>query len=627
MKWGVLLGLDVLMTPLALLAALSLNQPETGVLASPLISMPALILLMGISALLGVLTDTYRIQLKAYEIHAISLSMLQAGLLSLSLLLLDRFADYGTPGEVIILFGMTYIMGVVGLRFVMLQMLLTIIRRGSKQVRVLIYGAGSTGRGLAAALRMDEAIHPVAFVDNSRVLQGNIVQGLRVYGPNEIGRVARKRQIDRILIAMPDMSRPKMVQLSRRLEDLGLEVRALPSFAELTRKGSLIEQLEPVAPIHFLGRESLDATLPDGVDTYGGRCILISGAGGSIGSELCRQLLPSQPAKLVLYENSEVALYTIEMELRALTEGTDIQIKAVLGSVTDNVRVARVLQDEGVEVVLHAAAYKHVPMVEANALAGVQNNVIGTQTLAEAAGAAGVERFILISTDKAVRPSNIMGASKRMAEIVVQDLARRTAQPGGPETIYSTVRFGNVIGSSGSVIPLFEEQIGRGGPLTLTHRDVTRYFMTIPEATRLVLLAGSFGEGGDVFVLDMGEPVPIYDLARQMIEAAGYEVRDASNPDGDIEIITTGLRPGEKLHEELMIGEGVCSTVHPKILEARERQLSELEVAAALKAIRSALDTMDEVALRMALQRWTVMRGSPDTAQIISADRDAATPR
>ena len=256
----------------------------------------------------------------------------------------------------------------------------------------------------------------------------------------------------------------------------------------------------------------------------------------------------------------------------------------------------------------------------------MKNNIVGTRTVSELAHEYEVHHFVMISTDKAVRPSNVMGASKRMAEIVVQDLARRTRQPGGPETIYSTVRFGNVIGSSGSVIPLFEEQIARGGPLTLTHRDVTRYFMTIPEATRLVLLAGSFGEGGDVFVLDMGEPVPIYDLAHRMIEAAGYEVRDASNPDGDIEIITTGLRPGEKLHEELMIGDGVSSTVHPKILEARERQFSEIEVAAALKAIRSALDTMDEVALRIALQRWTVMPGQSESAQVFDVDRDAAVP-
>lgn len=624
-KWGILLGLDVLMTPLALIAALSLNQSASGVFSSPLLSAPAMILLMGIAALLAVMTNTYRIQLKAYEIHAIGLSMMQAVLLGAALMLLDKFANFGTPFSVCVLFIMTYIMGVVLSRFAMLQILLTILRRGGKQVRVMIYGAGTTGRGLAAALRMDETIQPVAFVDNNRLIQGNIVQGLRVYGPNDIGRIARKRRVDRILIAMPDMPRPKMVQLSRRLEDLGLDVRALPSFAELAQRGTLVDQLQPVAPIHFLGREALDASLPEGVDAYAGRTILISGAGGSIGSELCRQLLPSKPAKLVLFEISEVALYTVEMELRALTEGTDIKIEGVLGSVADRSRVRQVLQDKGVEVVIHAAAYKHVPIVENNALVGVFNNVIGTQTIAEVSGEMGVERFILISTDKAVRPSNIMGASKRMAEIVVQDLARRASQAESG-TIYSMVRFGNVIGSSGSVIPLFEEQISRGGPVTLTHRDVTRYFMTIPEAARLVLLAGSFGEGGDVFVLDMGEPVPIYDLACRMIEAAGFEVKDASNPEGEIEIITTGLRPGEKLHEELMIGEGGSSTLHPKILEAREHNLSEIEVAAAMKAIRSALDDMDEESLRAALRRWTLTPSLQQSATVLSVERDVKRP-
>lgn len=626
MKWGILLGLDVLMTPLALFAALMLSQNISGVLTSPLLSLPALSLLMGIAALLGVMTNTYRIQLKAYEAHAMGLSALQAVLLGVACFMLDQLADYGTPPPVFILFVMSYIMGVVLTRFAMLQVLLSILRRGGKQVRVMIYGAGPTGRGLAAALRTDEAIQPVAFIDDNKLIQGNIVQGLRVYAPKDIERIAHRRRVDRVLMAMPAMPRSQMVQLSRRLEKQGMDVRALPSFAELARKSTLVDQLQPVAPLHFLGREALDTALPDGTDAYAGRTVLISGAGGSIGSELCRQLLPSQPAKLVLFEISEIALYTVEMELRALTEGTSIEVEAVLGSVTDRARVNQVLREHGVEVVLHAAAYKHVPIVEANAHVGVFNNVIGTQTIAEAAGDAGVERFILISTDKAVRPSNVMGASKRMAEIVVQDLARRTSQPGSAETIYSMVRFGNVIGSSGSVIPLFEEQISRGGPVTLTHRDVTRYFMTIPEAARLVLLAGSFGEGGDVFVLDMGEPVPIYDLACQMIEAAGYMVRDADNPAGDIEIITTGLRPGEKLHEELMIGEGGASTLHPKILEARERQLSEIEVASAMKAIRSALETMDDEALRMALRRWTLPPSAATSATVLPVEREASTP-
>ena len=569
-KWGILLGMDVILAPVALLA---------------------------------VVTSTYKIQLKAYETRAIGLTAFQTLLLGLSAYLLDQLAGYGTTIAVFINFMLIYLLLAVAARVLLLQMLLSIHRRGAAQYRVMIYGAGTTGRQLAAALRTDETIYPVAFIDDNSSLQGTIIQGLRVYGAQDVHRIARKRRVDRVLMAMPSMPRPRMIQLSRRLEQQGLDVQALPSFAQLAQQGTLVDQLQPVVPGHFLGRQALDAELPGGVDAYAGRVVLISGAGGSIGSELCRQLLACGPAKLVLLDISELALYTIEMELQELAEDRELTIVPVLGSVLDADLVSEVMTKQGVQVVLHAAAYKHVPMVEKNAVVGVGNNVLGTLTLAQAAGAANVERFILISTDKAVRPRNAMGASKRMAEIVVQDLARRTAEAGG-QTLFSMVRFGNVIGSSGSVIPLFEEQIRKGGPLTLTHRDVTRYFMTIPEAARLVLVAGSFGESGDVLVLDMGEPVPIYDLARQMIESAGYRVRDKVDPDGDIEIITTGLRPGEKLHEELMVGKGEYSTLHPKIMKAQEEQLSELEVAAALKALRAAVQTRDEAALRVAMGRW-----------------------
>jgi FlaA1/EpsC-like NDP-sugar epimerase len=296
---------------------------------------------------------------------------------------------------------------------------------------------------------------------------------------------------------------------------------------------------------------------------------------------------------------SELALYTIDMELRALLRLQNIEIIPVLGSITDGALLDRLMAAHKVQVVLHAAAYKHVPLVEKNPIVGMSNNVLGTQALAQAAANAGVERFILISSDKAVRPKNMMGASKRMAELVVQDLANRTTG-----TVFTMVRFGNVMGSSGSVIPLFQDQIAKGGPVTLTHRDVTRFFMTIPEAAKLVLVAGSFASGGDVFVLDMGDAIQIYDLARQMITAAGYTVRDDIHPDGDIEIKITGLRPGEKIHEELLIGEGQLTTPHPNILQASEASMSEIEVAAALKALRCAIETANEVALRAVVARW-----------------------
>jgi FlaA1/EpsC-like NDP-sugar epimerase len=362
---------------------------------------------------------------------------------------------------------------------------------------------------------------------------------------------------------------------------------------------ALVDNLTPVEPGQFLGRKQMEEAPPDGLAAYSGRSILVSGAGGTIGSELCRQLLSYGPRKLVLYEMSELALYDVDRELRARLDCGKTEIIPLLATVTDSRAARSAMADHGIEVVLHAAAYKHVPLVEANPIAGMSNNVLGTRILADAADEAGVERFILISTDKAVRPANVMGASKRLAELVIQDLAKRSRQ-----TVFSMVRFGNVLGSSGSVVPLFKEQIAKGGPITLTHDDVTRYFMTIAEAVKLVLLAGSFSQpggaqsGGDVFVLDMGKPMRIRDLAEQMVQAAGYTVRDAANPDGDIEIQMIGLRPGEKLHEELLIGEGLLTTPHSKILRAREGSLSELDMAKALQTLRNAMATGDAQAAR-----------------------------
>ena len=602
-KWAILLALDILLAPAALLAAFVLHNNTLAIMDFPLVNKLALPLLMGIAALLALTTDTYRIQLKAYETRAMMLTAIQTLLLGISAMILDELAAYGTPVSVFMIFMMIYFLGAVAMRVLLLQLLLTVHRRGSTQCRVLIYGAGSTGRQLVAALRTDETIFPVGYIDDNKSLQGGLVQGLRVHSPQRIEHLMRKRRVDRVLIAMPQMSRPRMIQLSRRLEGMGLGVETLPSFAQMAQGTTIIEQLRPVTPGQFLGRAALDEDLPGGAAAYEGRTVMISGAGGSIGSELCRQIVACQPAKLVLLELSEHALYTIDMELQALTEESDFPVVPVLGSVGDKALVEQVIAEQNVQVILHAAAYKHVPMVEKNPIVGVANNVMGTKTIATAAAEARVERFILVSTDKAVRPRNTMGASKRLAEIVVQDLARKRAMEG-QGTLFSMVRFGNVIGSSGSVIPLFEEQISKGGPITLTHKDVTRYFMTVAEAARLVLVSGSFGEGGDVFVLDMGDPVPIYELAKQMIEAAGYKVRDRQNPTGDIEIILTGLRPGEKLHEELMIGLGELSTLHPKIMKARESQLSEIEVAAALKGLRDAIEARDEVMLRTVLNRW-----------------------
>ncbi len=598
-KQWMILTIDVLLVPVAMLLAMALQLnalPDSTHMMRNWMLIP---ILMALCALIEISMNIHRVQLKAYESRAIALSAIHAALLGLSAGLIERAGSGATPGATFVTFSMVYLLLVVSSRAVMLKLVLNAYRQRSK-LRVLVYGAGRTGQQLVAALRTDETVRPVAYIDDNKMLQGAIMQGLHVHAPAAIARLVRTKRVDRVLLAMPSVPRARLAQLSRQLEEKGLNVQTLPSFAQLAGNGvPLVEQLRPVVPCQFLGRAPLDAELPGGSETYRGCSVLISGAGGSIGSELCRQILACRPRRLVLFELSELALYKLDQELSALALDVQVEIVPVLGSVCDASLVRRVLSDHGVEIVLHAAAYKHVPLVEQNPVAGFANNVLGTHTLAHAAGEAGVARFILISTDKAVRPKNMMGASKRMAELVVQDLANRSEG-----TIYSMVRFGNVLGSSGSVIPLFHDQICKGGPVTLTHREVTRYFMTIPEAARLVLVAGTFATGGDVFVLDMGAPVQIYDLAHQMIEAAGYSVRDDANPEGDIEIRLTGLRAGEKLHEELLIGKNQIGTPHPKIMLAREEHLSEIEVAAGMKALRAAVAESDDDALRVVVARW-----------------------
>nr|WP_128255260.1 nucleoside-diphosphate sugar epimerase/dehydratase [Falsirhodobacter deserti] len=601
-KQAILLLTDIMLAPLALILAVAVIH--NGVMFWPAIMqvvplLPAIGILAGA---LSVLLRIHRIQLKAFETRAILTVALAAALLSVLRGVFILTTGMNLPGSIVIVFGLLYFILSVGSRMMMLCALMWALRQGKPPNRVLIYGAGTTGVQLAAALRSHPSISPLAFVDDNVAIQGLTISGLKVIPPANIARLVESHDVKRVLLAMPSASPTRQTQLARRLEENGLKVMALPSFAQLVGEEALVDHLAPVVPGRFLNRRQIEAVLPEGADAYTGRVVLVSGAGGSVGSELCRQILAARPRRIVLFEVSEFALYTIERELRDMARDLEVEISPVLGTVTD-ARLARMVMEQyDVDVVFHAAAYKHVPLVEANPLAGLANNVLGTRTFADAAREAGVARFILISTDKAVRPTNVMGASKRLAELVVQDLARRS-----PGTVFSMVRFGNVLGSSGSVIPLFRDQIARGGPVTLTHEDVTRFFMTISEAARLVMLAGSFAAndcGGEVFVLDMGKPVKIRDLARQMIEAAGCTVRDADNPDGEIEIVVTGLRPGEKLHEELLIGEGLLTTPHPKILRARENCLSETEMAGVLRLLRSTLATGDSGAAIELLTRW-----------------------
>jgi len=442
---------------------------------------------------------------------------------------------------------------------------------------LLIYGAGHSGMQIATALRQSGQYFLAGYIDDSAQYQGNIINGLMVYPPSEITRLIDTHGVTDILLAMPSIGRTRRNQILQSLREHQVHVRSLPDLIDLAQGRVTVLDMKELEPDDLLGRESVEPNAQLISKNILNKVVLVSGAGGSIGSELCRQILRAQPKTLLLLDHSEFNLYAIESELNQVVvaaggEPTE-KIIPLLGSIKDIGRLEEIFTRYPVDTVYHAAAYKHVPLVECNPFEGLQNNVMGTLNLANISQKHGVPHFVLISTDKAVRPTNVMGASKRFAELILQALADANAKGGEGATCFSMVRFGNVLGSSGSVVPLFREQIKVGGPITLTHAEVTRYFMTIPEAAQLVIQAGAMAGGGEVFVLDMGEPVKIYDLARRMIQLSGLSVRDEQNPHGDIEIVVTGLRPGEKLYEELLIGENPTSTSHPRIMMAREEYL------------------------------------------------------
>lgn len=457
-----------------------------------------------------------------------------------------------------------------GIRWLVRQML----QVDSGVRRVAIYGAGAAGRQLLAALRAAHEYKVVAFFDDAPGMAGTTVLGLRVYSNKDFARLHESLRLEEVLIAMPSASRSRRREVINRLEPFKVHVRSLPGFTQLVDGQVSISDIREVDIADLLGRDAVPPVQELLQKDIAGKCVMVTGAGGSIGSELCRQVLKSGPSQLVICELSEFALYSIEQELRRLAG--QVRIVSVLGSVLHEERMASIMSHYGVETIYHAAAYKHVPLVEWNPFEGVMNNTFGTLRAAKAAVKAGVSTFVLISTDKAVRPSNVMGASKRLAELCLQALTTQQ----DVKTRFCMVRFGNVLGSSGSVVPLFRQQIARGGPVTVTHPEVTRYFMTIPEASQLVIQAGAMGSGGDVFVLDMGESVKIVDLARKMIRLSGMEVKEPGSTSGDIEITFSGLRPGEKLYEELLIGSNVMGTEHPRIMRAIENHLTlpELEI-------------------------------------------------
>ena len=433
---------------------------------------------------------------------------------------------------------------------------------------VIIYGAGEAGVQLAKSLASGEDYFPSAFLDDDTALQGCIVHDVRVYPPKKLDDVISRTSAKRILLAVPSASQYQRKKILDNLDGYALRVQTIPSLEEIVSGEAVLSHLQDVDVADLLGRDSVPPMRKLFSECIEGKSVLITGAGGSIGSELCRQIIRARPNVLVLYELTELALYTIDQELSILLEEMDtlsINVVPVLGSVLDRRRLNEVFSKYGIDTVYHAAAYKHVPLVEGNVFQGIKNNIFGTKILAESAERAGVKNFVLISTDKAVRPTNVMGATKRTAELILQAMAAN-----GANTVFSMVRFGNVLGSSGSVVPLFKKQIASGGPVTVTHEEITRYFMTIPEAAQLVVQAGAMGVGGDVFVLDMGNSVKILDMARRMVLLSGKTIKDVEHPNGDIEISVVGLRPGEKLYEELLVGDNVQKTEHPKIMQAHE---------------------------------------------------------
>ncbi|MCC9000403.1 MAG: polysaccharide biosynthesis protein, partial [Candidatus Contendobacter sp.] len=445
-------------------------------------------------------------------------------------------------------------------------------RAAAPRTSVIIYGAGEAGAQLVNALRFSTELEPAVFVDDNPQLWGSVVRGLKVRASSKLPRLIAKYEAKMILLALPSAPHRQRRDILEALAGLPVRVMDLPTLAELTSGARRIDEFREIEVADILGRDSVQPNETLLRARVSAKVVMVTGAGGSIGAELCRQILALRPRRLVLFERSEYALYAIEQELSAMLANMGqppVELIPLLGSVIHRRRLQIAMERFAVQTVYHAAAYKHVPIVECNPIEGVQNNVVGTWRAAEAAIAAGVETFVLISTDKAVRPTNVMGATKRLAELILQGLAEE-----GGATRLCMVRFGNVLDSSGSVVPLFREQIRQGGPVTVTHPEVERYFMTIPEAAQLVIQASALAQGGDVFLLDMGEPVRILDLARRMIRLSGLEVRDADHPDGDIEIQFAGLRSGEKLREELLIGADDAPTEHPMIRRARERFLA-----------------------------------------------------
>ena len=590
-KMGLAVAADGLLVPLAIWIVTTIStQPELNLaLNAPLFQ----VVLVAASCWLFLVAGLYRAVVRyiaARSLRLVAVAAIGSGGLFFSLLcwqLTSIYVGYSVAYTTLLLAFM------ISLRLLARGLLIT-NTTGAELEPAVIFGAGRAGSDLANELRRNSRFRPVAFLDNDVQKMGTVVQGAPVYSGSELLQVIERTRARHLFLALPRLPRDEKRKILETVAPISIRVRSVPRFEDLISGRSSIDALEEVAIEDILGRNPVPPDFSLLGEMLSHKKVLVTGAGGSIGSELCRQIVALKPEKLVLFEVSEYALYAMDREL----SDASCLVIPVLGSVLDRRLLESVIHREAIEVVYHAAAYKHVPLVEANPSAGLRNNVEGTQNVLRASAAAGVKSFTLVSTDKAVKPTNIMGASKRLAELLVQAHAHQTSL-----TVCSMVRFGNVLGSSGSVFPLFREQIAKGGPVTVTHPKVTRYFMTIPEAAQLVLQASAMAEGGEVFVLDMGQPVEIMNLAKRLIQLSGKTFSERPNNPDEIEIRVTGLRPGEKLYEELLIGDNLLTSKHPRVMRALERYVPWHQLEPDLVELRTAWEDDDIDRLRSVLGR------------------------
>lgn len=590
-------GVDALFLPFTFFVAMVLHFDSSTLalrhsslpiaLAAPLIAIPVF-----------VRVGLYRAVMRYIDQRIVMTVVVGATLSILILALLSKFVLRGQLSPTFFaIFWLNTVLYVLTSRFIA-RGFLQGPREQHNKVRVAIYGAGDAGMQLANALKPGAEYQPVVFVDDNVQLQGTTIAGILVYAPSELERLTVDQNITTVLLAMPLITRQQQKRIIDHLEPLKLIIKITPQIKNLVNGIVRVEDVRQIEIEDLLSREQVAPNLDLLAVSVQNKSVLVSGAGGSIGSELCRQILTLSPRRLVLLDISEYALYAIEQELKSYLTRHDLAVELIpfLGSVVDFDKCKDIFTTFKVDTVYHAAAYKHVPLVEHNPIEGIRNNAFGTLSFARAASAAKVQTFVLISTDKAVRPTNVMGSTKRLAELILQAFARQPTS-----TRFCMVRFGNVLGSSGSVVPLFRRQITAGGPITLTHPDITRYFMTIPEAAQLVIQAGAMGRGGDVFVLDMGQPVRIADLAVRMVHLTGREVKSPATPDGTIEIEYVGLRPGEKLYEELLIGTNVTGTEHPLIMRAEENEIAWPFLEKMLQQLEDACNCTDHALIRAQL--------------------------